>query len=134
MGDVEHKTAKVVLVVEDDTTIQGMVAERLLKEGFRVIHANDGSEGFAIATEQKPDLIILDIMMPHNGLGMLKKLRNDCGEYGRKVPVILLTNVSSEDPDSMRAIIDCYPAYYLVKADSTPQQVAEHVCSILLTP
>ncbi len=106
---------KIVLVVEDHVPVRMALVDKLKKEGVKTIEAKDGEEGLAIALEKKPDLILLDLIMPRmSGMAMLEKLRKD--EWGKHVPVIILTNLNPDDK-IMREVIETEPAYYLVKAD-----------------
>lgn len=84
--------AKKILIVEDELILLEVLVDNLKDEGFNVLEARDGEEGLEVALKEKPDLILLDIMMPKmNGMTMLKKLRDD--RWGSKVPVMVLTNV-----------------------------------------
>lgn len=106
---------KVVLVIEDHVPVRVALVDKLKKEGVKTLEAKDGEEGLAMALANKPDLILLDLIMPRmSGMAMLEKLRKD--EWGKKVPVIILTNLSPDDK-IMREVIETEPAYYLVKAD-----------------
>ena len=81
---------KKVLVVDDEIHIVHVVAIKLRNNGFEVISAGDGQEGFKLACEEKPDIIITDFQMPiMTGLEMVQKLRQ-C-EQTKDVPVIMLT-------------------------------------------
>jgi len=93
----KKKTSKhTILAVEDDATLLKVLSNTLADEGFNVIKAEDGQEGFDKALKHHPDLILLDIIMPvMDGLTMLKKLRKD--EWGKNVYVMILTNA---DPSS----------------------------------
>lgn len=117
-----------VLIIEDDRTILEMYRIKFVAEGFTVYTATNGEEGLKVLTGTKPDIILLDLMMPvMDGATMLEKLRKQ--SWGKNIPVILLTNVSqSEIPESTQnlAIAD-----YIVKAESTPHIVLEKVRSVL---
>ena len=77
-----------VLVVEDDKAMSVALCDGLASEGFQVACAANGEDGFSLATERKPDVIILDVMLPRlNGLDLCRKLRAD----GNDVPIIMLT-------------------------------------------
>jgi two-component system, OmpR family, alkaline phosphatase synthesis response regulator PhoP len=77
-----------VLVVEDDKAMSVALCDGLASEGFRVACAFNGEDGFSLATERKPDVVILDVMLPRlNGLDVCRKLRAD----GNDVPIIMLT-------------------------------------------
>lgn len=116
-----------ILIVEDDKTISKVYADELIDSGFDVLVAFDGLSGLNIATEKKPDLILLDILMPEmDGLVMMDKIRN-VGLYGKKVPIILLTNLSAGEEKIMQAIIKNEPAYYIVKSDWNLVDVVEKI-------
>ncbi|MCK5211821.1 response regulator [Candidatus Parcubacteria bacterium] len=88
--------AKKILVVEDVSFLQNAIKMVLEDAGYDVLTASDGLAGLNAATTKKPDLILLDIMMPKmDGMTMLKKLRQH--PAGKRVPVIILTNLSSEE-------------------------------------
>lgn len=86
-------TQQKILIVEDETPLASMLAEKLVAAGFTVKIAGDGQEGLATALDWQPNLILLDIVMPKmDGMTMLHKLRED--ERGKKLLVMLLTNLS----------------------------------------
>lgn len=81
---------KKVLIVEDEPDIAGSLEARLDLEGYRVLLAKDGQEGVNLARSEKPDLILLDIMIPLlNGFDVLNLLKND--PTTKAIPVIVLT-------------------------------------------
>lgn len=122
---------KTVLVVEDEFELRRILLQTLDKEGFATLAASDGKEGLEIALDKKPDLILLDIMMPHNGLTMLENLRQN-EEYGKGARVILLTNLSPDTGEIIGAIEKHEPVFYLVKANYSPEQIVEKVHEALL--
>jgi DNA-binding response OmpR family regulator len=82
---------KKVLIVEDESVLQEMYKDKFTTEGFSVFVANDGQHGLKQAVEHKPDIILLDLMMPiMDGKTMLRKLR-ELPDF-KKLPVIILTN------------------------------------------
>lgn len=86
----------VLLIVEDEKTLADTLEERLKSEGFDVLKASDGGQGLKLALGSRPNLILLDLLMPKvDGLTMLKLLRKD--KWGKNAPVIILTNVESSD-------------------------------------
>lgn len=105
---------KTVLVVEDDTALRNVLKDKLEGAGFSVLSAKDGEEGFKIAVKKKPDLILLDVIMPKlDGLAMLKKLRG--GSWGKTVPVLLLSN--DTDPEHISDTLKNNASDYLIKSD-----------------
>lgn len=88
--------AQKILVIEDEIALQQVLADRFKEEGFSVQTASDGVEGLQKALSWRPDLILLDIVMPKmDGMTMLHKLRED--PLGKNLPVILLTNLSDTE-------------------------------------
>ena len=123
---IEDKKTK-ILIVEDEAVISKTYAEELRDQGFLVLIAMNGSVGLEIASREKPDIILLDILMPvMDGLTMMGKLR-ESGLYGKNVPIILLTNLSASEEKIMKAITKDEPAYYLVKSDYTLSGVLEKI-------
>lgn len=133
MGDVNEsqkpKTvglaeAKKVLLVEDDPLILKMYQAKFQNEGYKVSVAEDGVHGLSMVTEEKPDIILLDIMMPQmSGIDFLKKLR--ATESGKNIPVLVLTNLSekTEEQDAVSLGVK----EYLLKASLTPAEIVEKV-------
>jgi two-component system, OmpR family, alkaline phosphatase synthesis response regulator PhoP len=77
-----------ILVVEDDLAILTGVSMNLSYEGYQVLQAQDGAQGLQLAVSEKPDLVILDLMLPRmNGYEVLRELRR----RGQRVPVLLLS-------------------------------------------
>ncbi len=82
--------SRTVLVVDDEIHIQTVVAIKLRNNGFNVITASDGQEGYEKALEHKPDLIVSDFQMPRlTGLEMIEKIRGE--KAGVSIPVVMLT-------------------------------------------
>ncbi len=116
-----------LLIIEDDIPELNILRDKFTLEGFAILEAKNGEEGLEVALREHPDLILLDIIMPvMDGMTMLKKLRAQ-NEWGKTVPVIILTNLMSADEQRNRDITELEPAYYLVKTDWTIQDVVEKV-------
>ena len=82
-----------VLVIEDDAAILRGLADNLVHEGYEVVTATNGEAGYGLQKSQKPDLIILDLMLPRmNGLELCRKLRSE----GVQIPILMLTARSEE--------------------------------------
>lgn len=82
--------AKRILVIDDEPDIRRVVEFRLKKQGYEVISAGDGKEGFNLAKQEKPDLIFLDLRLPKmSGEEVCLKLKSD--EELKKIPVVFLT-------------------------------------------
>ncbi len=86
------KDNKTILIVDDEPPIREVLVYNLKKEGYNVIEAEDGITAVNIATEQRPDLILLDIMLPKlDGLSVCKRIKNTYN-----VPILMLTAKDSE--------------------------------------
>ena len=106
-----------ILIVEDELLIGKVYVEELRSNGFNVVMAENGKDGLELALSLKPDLILLDILMPvMDGLTMMDKLRT-ANDYGKNVPIIFLTNLSASEEKTIEALAKNEPAYYLVKSD-----------------
>lgn len=110
-----------VLIVEDEPALAEMLRYNLESEGFEVAAARDGEEGLAMVEEVKPDLVLLDWMLPHvSGLEVCRQLRR--GRDTRGVPVIMLT-AKGEESDRVRAL-DGGADDYVTKPFSPAELVA----------
>jgi len=116
-----------VLLVEDDKDILDLYAIAFQREGFVVYTANDGRAALEKFGTKQPDLILLDIMMPHvDGYEVLHEIRKD---HTRYVPVIMLTNLNMEH-FAQKESIDQVDAY-LIKSNFTPSEVVQRATEVL---
>ena len=116
---------KRVLIVEDELPMLRALADKFTLEGFSVLEAKNGEDGLAIALEQHPDIILLDIFMPKmDGRVVLQKLRED--EWGKKVPIIILTNLNPDDK-TLQEIMKSGPSYYFIKSKWKLQELVAKV-------
>lgn len=115
-----HKIA----IIEDDEAISQMYRFKFEALGYNVETAENGKLGLELALSLKPDIILLDLMMPEmTGDQTLEKLRQD--EWGKDVKVIILTNMGEQEiPPKVRQL---GVSGIILKADMTPRQVAEVV-------
>ena len=131
MPDPTYK--KTILIVEDEDTFSRPLSAQLTNEGYTVLLAHDGVEGLDIAHQQHPDLILLDLKMPNmDGMTMLRKLRTF--DFGKTIPVLILTVLSIDDEARIRNVAELTPAYYLEKGDTPLVEVVEKVREILGSP
>lgn len=113
-----------IAIIEDEAAIRRMYALKLKFAGFEIIEATDGKEGLLVIEETRPDLVLLDLRMPHmSGDEMLRELRSS--EWGENIPVIILTNISKDE--APRTIWHLGVSDFIIKANSTPQKVLERV-------
>lgn len=114
---------KKILFIEDDTEMQKIYKEAFATEEFETIPAYTADTGLDLARTQKPNLIILDIMLPggKNGFDVLEALKKD--EELKKIPVLVLTNLDSEKQVALK--IGAHE--YLVKANTSIAEVVTKV-------
>jgi DNA-binding response OmpR family regulator len=119
---------KVILLVDDDLTLREMYDERLKDEGFTIVQASNGEEALAKAHELKPNVILLDIMMPKiNGFDVLKQLKEDPDT--QNIPVILLTALI-QDVDRLQGK-KLGAADYIVKSETMPGEVIAKIKGVI---
>lgn len=117
-----------VAIIEDDLAIAQMYRIKFEAEGFEVEVAENGKLGLELCEVMKPDIVLLDLMMPEmNGDEMLAKMR--ASTWGANTPVVILTNMGEQEaPESLKSL---NVSAFIVKADMTPRQVEELVKSKL---
>ena len=113
-----------IAIIEDDQAISQMYRLKFETEGYQVETASNGKLGLELAENMRPDIILLDLMMPEmNGDEMLEKLR--ATSWGKHTKVIILTNMGEQEaPESVKHLD---VRRFIVKAEMTPRQVAEMV-------
>ncbi len=120
------ETNKKLLIVEDEELMRKTLMERFTKEGYQTVAAADGEEGLRLAWAEQPDIILLDIILPKlDGMSLMRQLRTG-NDWGRQVPIILLTNLNADD-NITEAVAKDKPAYYLVKTDWTLDNIVAKV-------
>jgi len=116
--------AKKILLVEDEEIMINLLQRKLTKEGYEVSIAKDGEEGLKLMKEIKPDLILLDIIMPKmGGFEVMEKMR-EVPEL-KRIPVIIISN--SGQPVELDRAQKLGAVDWLIKTDFDPQEVIEKV-------
>ena len=119
-----------IILIEDDSVLAEMYVQKFTREGYGITHALDGDEGLKLIREKRPDLVLLDIMMPkRSGIEVLEELRQDAGT--KDLTVILLSNVGDQEYIDKGMALGA--AGYLIKSNYTPSEVVEEVAAILST-
>ncbi|MEA3398189.1 MAG: response regulator [Patescibacteria group bacterium] len=119
------KTKKTILIVDDEAPMLEALSSKFKNKGFKTIEAADGEEGLAAALSNRPDLILLDIIMPKiDGMTVMKKIRED-KKWGQDVPIIMLTNL--DDPESVSEAASYKVFDFLVKTDWRLEDIAKLV-------
>ena len=121
-------TAKRLLLVEDDRFLRRACEVSLKQRGFAVTSAVDGEEGLRLARSERPDLILLDMLMPKlSGLDVLKALRSDAATRGLRV--LVLSNSSREQ--DVQEVTRLGIEGYLVKSNLSLQSLGDEVTRVL---
>lgn len=115
---------KVILFIEDESALQKTFGDILRQEGYEMISALDGEIGLRLAKDKKPDLILLDLILPKvNGFEVLKKIKED--KETKDIPVIVLTNL--EGIGDVEKAIELGATTYLVKASYSLEEVVQKI-------
>ncbi len=115
---------KKILIVEDEKILAEMYKDKLVRSGFDVFLAFDAEEGFNLTKKIKPNLILLDILLPReNGIGLLEKIRKN-GEIS-SIPVIAFSNY--DDEKTKDEAFKFNAREYLIKTNFTPQEILDSI-------
>src|SRR3989344_2345819 len=121
---------KRILIVEDDQNLSKLMKEQRESEGYGVEVALTGEAGVQ-ALDRKPDIILLDIMLPQvNGLELMKRTREK-DEWGKSVPIVIISNLTPDSAEIIDSVAAYEPVYYIVKADFSLADLVEKVNDIL---
>ena len=126
MTTSSEKNKKILVIeeVEDDDTLRDVLYDNFTSSGFKVLRARDGMEGLSMARKERPDLILLDLLLPKmGGIDMLRKLRED--PKNKNIPVIIFSNYS--DNDKIASAMELGANDYLVKSNWKLEDVMQKV-------
>lgn len=113
-----------ILFVEDEPSLQKAISEVLAQEGYKVLGAADGEEGLNLAKKEKPNLILLDLILPKkDGFEVLKELKAD--NELKDIPVIVLTNL--EGVGDVEKALEIGATTYLVKTNYKLEDVVSKI-------
>ena len=120
-------TTKKILIVEDDPQLQEIYQTIFSQEGFHTIPVTDGKQGLFMVKSQKPDLVLLDLMLPGgmNGFDVLEEIKRN--EETKNIPVIIMTNLDSEA--KMAKKIGC--DYYFIKSNVQIEEIIKVIKKML---
>jgi DNA-binding response OmpR family regulator len=126
--DANNHMAKKILIVEDDKFLRELIVRKLSNEGYEVVEAVDGEQGIQKVKETKPDLVLLDLILPGiDGFEVLAQKKED--PFVATIPVIVLSNLGQkEDVDRGLGL---GATDYLIKAHFTPGEIIEKVRNII---
>ncbi len=115
---------KKILFIEDESALQKTFGEILKQEGYEMISALDGEIGLRLAKSKKPDLILLDLILPKvHGFDVLKELKGNPAT--KEIPVIILTNL--EKLEDVEKALELGATTYLFKVNYTLEEVVEKI-------
>ncbi len=117
-----------VLVVEDDKFLREMISRKLDKEGYEVSQAIDGEMGETKAKEEKPDMILLDLILPGiDGFEVLERIKND--PEVKDIPVVILSNLGQKS--EVERGLNLGAKDFLIKAHFTPGEIIKKIREII---
>jgi DNA-binding response OmpR family regulator len=117
-----------ILIVEDDKFLRELIAKKLKNEGFDVVEAIDGEEGLKKIKEERPDLVLLDLILPGiDGFEVLARVKEDPNLA--QIPVIILSNLGQRE--EVERGLKLGARDYLIKAHFTPGEIVEKIKNIL---
>jgi DNA-binding response OmpR family regulator len=124
---MKNDKKQTILIVEDEPALLKAYVEQFTEEGFSVLQAQNGQEGYGKALKGKPDILLLDILMPvMDGLTMMQNLREN-EAWDKSIPIVFLTNLSANEERIMKIITENKPAYYFSKSSLTLRAIVETV-------
>jgi len=115
---------KKILFIEDESALQKTFGDILKNKGYGVLKALDGESGLRSAKGERPDLILLDLILPKmDGFEVLKELKEN--EETKNIPVIILTNL--EETEDIQKALELGATTYLVKSSYTLEEVVNKI-------
>lgn len=118
----------IIVLIEDDTFLAGMYVTKLSLEGFVVKLATDGQAGLKLVQTERPELVLLDLVLPKlAGLDVLKAVRSDAKL--KLTPVVVLTNLG--DRETVERAMGLGATDYVIKAHFLPSEVVSKVQRLL---
>jgi len=116
--------AKNILIVEDDEFLRTLMSKKLSSAGFNVSAATDGEKAIEKIKEEKPDLVLLDLILPSiDGFEVLSKIKQD--SETKNIPVIILSNLGQKE--EIEKGLKLGASDYLIKAQFTTEEILEKI-------
>jgi two-component system, OmpR family, alkaline phosphatase synthesis response regulator PhoP len=111
-----------ILIVEDDAMISSMYKIKLEQAGYEVFIAETGLAGLEMAADKRPDIILLDVILPQmDGFSLLEEIKSN--KNLKNIPVVMLTNLGTDEDKEKGKSLGAVD--YLVKAGLTPSEIAD---------
>lgn len=115
---------KKILIVEDDKFLRELISRKLLDENYQVVGAKDGEEGLRKISEEKPDAVLLDLILPGiDGFDVLAKVKGD--PMLAEIPIIILSNLGQRD--DVEKGLGLGAVDFLIKAHFTPKEIIDKI-------
>lgn len=115
---------KKILIVEDDKFLRELIVQKLTTEGYEALEAMDGEEGIKKTKEQRPDLVLLDLILPGiDGFEVLNRMKED--SVLSSIPVIILSNLGQKE--DVEKGLKMGAVDYLIKAHFTPGEIIDKI-------
>ncbi|PIP17254.1 MAG: response regulator [Candidatus Portnoybacteria bacterium CG23_combo_of_CG06-09_8_20_14_all_37_13] len=115
---------KKILIIEDDQFLRDLIERKLIRTGYQVLNTNDGAEGLKMINEEKPALVLLDILLPSmSGWEILEKIKADPAI--NKIPVLILTNLGEKE--DLERGLKMGADDYIIKAHFTPNEIIDKI-------
>ncbi len=119
---------KKILIIEDDDFLRNLLLKKLKRVGFDVLFAVDGNDGLTAIKNEKPDLVLLDIILPGmNGFEVLKRIRTN--KNYKNIPVMMLSNLGEKK--DIKQGLDLGAIDYIIKAHHTLDEIIEKINKII---
>lgn len=114
--------AQTILVIEDDQFLRELMVRKIVSEGFNPLESETGEDGLVKIKKEKPDLVLLDIVLPGiDGIEVLKKAKED--PEISSIPIVILSNLAG--PEEIERGLKLGAVDYLIKAHLTPREIVE---------
>ncbi|MEK9194439.1 MAG: response regulator, partial [Patescibacteria group bacterium] len=119
---------KIILLVEDELLLANLLRQRFLKEGFKIVLARDGEEALKLLKDIKPDLILLDIILPKiSGFELMQKLKEDPSI--KSAPIVVISNLGQEGDIEKGQVLGAVG--YFIKAKLSIEELVGQVKKFL---
>lgn len=117
-----------ILIIEDDKFLRELITQKVSGEGYEVVVASDGEEGLRMVKEEKPSLILLDLILPAvDGFEVLRQIK--AAEEIKHIPVIILSNLGQKEDIDKGVSLGAKD--YMIKAHFTPGEITKKIKEIL---
>jgi CheY-like chemotaxis protein len=114
--------AQTILVIEDDKFLRELMVRKIVSEGYNSLESETGEEGLEKIKKEKPDLVLLDIVLPGiDGIEVLKKAKEN--PETKAIPIVILSNLAG--PEEIERGLKLGAVDYLIKAHMTPREIVE---------